>query len=61
MSGSHEADQEGVPPETPILKIKKARLIALGYPWPEHLHGKSLAWVEAELRTMARGPPKGGR
>jgi hypothetical protein len=30
----------------------KAELVTLGYPWPDHLEGKSKAWLEAEIRAL---------
>jgi hypothetical protein len=30
----------------------KAELVTLGYPWPDHLEGKSKAWLEAEIRAI---------
>jgi hypothetical protein len=30
----------------------RAELSALGHPWPEHLKGKSLGWLELQLRAM---------
>ena len=30
----------------------KAQLVTLGYPWPDHLEGKSKAWLEAEIRAL---------
>jgi hypothetical protein len=38
--------------DTPLVKAKKAKLIALGYPWPENLEGKSLEWLDTEIRAM---------
>lgn len=33
-------------------KCLKAKLVSLGYPWPENLEGKSVDWVEAEIRAI---------
>jgi hypothetical protein len=30
----------------------KAELLALGYPWPDHLEDKSKSWLEAEIRAI---------
>ena len=30
----------------------KAELLALGYPWPDHLEDKSKSWLEAEIRGI---------
>jgi hypothetical protein len=30
----------------------RAELSALGHPWPEHLKGKSVGWLELQLRAM---------
>jgi hypothetical protein len=35
-----------------IMEAKKARLVALGYPWPESLNDKSRVWLDAEIRAM---------
>jgi hypothetical protein len=47
-------------PDTPLVKAMKAKLIALGYPWPENLEGKSLEWLDTEIRAMTpkRDHPK---
>lgn len=36
----------------PFEKYLKAKLLSLGYPWPENLEGKSIAWLEAEIRAI---------
>ena len=38
--------------KTPLEKYLKAKLISLGYPWPENLEAKSIAWLEAEIRAI---------
>ena len=38
--------------KTPLEKSPKAKLVSLGYPWPEHLEAKSIAWLEAETRAI---------
>jgi hypothetical protein len=43
-------------PDAPLLRAKKAKPIALGYPWPENLEGRSLSWLEAEIRDMTPKP-----
>jgi hypothetical protein len=43
-------------PDTPLVKAKKAKLIALGYPWPENLNDKSLEWLDTEIRVMTPKP-----
>jgi hypothetical protein len=30
----------------------RTELVTLGYPWPDHLEGKSKAWLEAEIRVL---------
>ena len=30
----------------------KAKLVCLGYPWPENLEAKSIAWLEAEISVI---------
>jgi hypothetical protein len=45
--------------DTPLMKAKKAKkaeLVALGYPWPENLDDKSLAWLDTEIRAMTPRP-----
>jgi hypothetical protein len=38
---------------TPLEKNLKAKLISLGYPWPDNLEAKSIAWLKAEIRAIA--------
>jgi hypothetical protein len=38
--------------EAPREEYLKAKLIGLGYPWPEHLETKSIDWLEAEIRVI---------
>ncbi len=38
--------------KTPLEKCLKAKLVSLGYPWPENLEAKSIAWLEAEIRAI---------
>jgi hypothetical protein len=38
----------------PLEKYLKAKLLSLGYPWPENLEGKSVDWLEAEIKVIAR-------
>jgi hypothetical protein len=45
-----------MPADTPLLKAKKAKLRALGYPWPEYLDDKSLFWLDTEIRAMTPKP-----
>jgi hypothetical protein len=40
---------------TPIKELK-AKLLALGYPWPEHLVGKSRSWLQTEIRLITPLP-----
>jgi hypothetical protein len=37
----------------PLEKYLKAKLVSLGYPWPDNLEAKSIAWLEAEIRAIA--------
>ena len=37
---------------TPLEKYMVAKLISLGYPWPDNLEAKSIAWLEAEIRAI---------
>jgi uncharacterized protein YjhX (UPF0386 family) len=39
--------------KTPLEKYLKARLVSLGYPWPQSLDDKSIAWLEAEIRAIS--------
>ena len=36
----------------PREKYLKARLVGLGYPWPENLEGKSVDWLVAEIGAI---------
>lgn len=38
--------------KSPLEKYLKARLISVGYPWPDNLEAKSIAWLEAEIRAL---------
>ena len=38
--------------KTPLERYLKEKLITLGYPWPENLEAKSIAWLEAEIRAI---------
>jgi hypothetical protein len=42
-----------------IREASKAKLIALGYPWPESLESKNLIWLETEIRAMTPKPARG--
>jgi len=45
--------------DTPLIEAKNAKLIALGYPWPENLNDKSLEWLDTEIReTTPTADPK---
>jgi hypothetical protein len=37
---------------TPLEKYLRAELISLGYPWPQSLDDKSIAWLEDEIRAI---------
>jgi hypothetical protein len=39
-------------PDLDRKQFLKVELLNLGYPWPDHLEGKSKAWLEAEIRTI---------
>lgn len=42
-----------------VREASKAKLIALGYPWPENLESRDLTWLEAEIRAMTpKLPPE---
>jgi hypothetical protein len=43
-------------PDAALVKAAKAKLLALGYPWPDNLDGKNLSWLEAEIRAMTSEP-----
>jgi hypothetical protein len=38
--------------KTPLEKYLTAKLISLGYPWPDNLEARSIAWLEAEIRSI---------
>jgi hypothetical protein len=38
---------------SPLEKYLRAKLISVGYPWPENLEAKSIDWLEAEMRAIA--------
>lgn len=40
----------------PLEKYLRAKLISLGYPWPDNLEAKSVAWLEAEIRAITIAP-----
>jgi len=37
---------------TPLEKYLRAKLVSLGYPWPQSLDDKSIAWLEGEIRAI---------
>jgi hypothetical protein len=42
----------------PIKEALRAKLLSLGYPWPENLEGKSIRWLEAEIGALKAGTEK---
>jgi hypothetical protein len=38
--------------KSPLETYLTAKLISLGYPWPENLEGNSIAWLEAEIAAI---------
>ena len=38
--------------KTPLEKYLRAKLVSLGYPWPKNLEGKSVDWLEAEIKAI---------
>jgi len=40
---------------TPLKNYLKAKLISVGYPWPDNLEAQSIAWLEAEIKAIT--PP----
>jgi hypothetical protein len=42
----------------PIQEALKTQLLSLGYPWPENLEGKSISWLEVEIRALKAGTEK---
>ena len=42
----------------PTQEALKTQLLSLGYPWPENLEGKSISWLEAEIRALKAGTEK---
>jgi len=41
--------------KTPLETYLKAKLLSFGYPWPDNLEDKSIAWLEAEIRATSPG------
>jgi hypothetical protein len=48
----------------PASKLKaslKAKLLSLGYPWPDYLEDKSIAWLKTEIAANDREVSKNGQ
>jgi hypothetical protein len=39
-------------PDVQLKKSLQAELLGLGYPWPDNLEGRSISWLEAEIRAI---------
>jgi hypothetical protein len=52
-----QAEGNGTTALTRLVNAKKARLIALGYPRPEHLDDKGPVWLDSEIAAMTAKSP----
>jgi hypothetical protein len=52
-----QAEGGGATALTRLVNAKKAKLIALGYPWPEYLDDKGLVWLDSEIAAIAAKSP----
>jgi hypothetical protein len=45
-------DGRDAPAGSPLKISLKAKLLNLGYPWPDNLKGKSIVWLKAEIEAV---------
>jgi hypothetical protein len=50
--GRRAAELSFIPQVSPLKTSLKAKLLSLGYPWPDNLEGKSIAWLKAEIEII---------
>jgi hypothetical protein len=50
--GRRAAELSFIPRVSPLKTSLKAKLLSLGYPWPDNLEGKSIAWLKAEIEII---------
>ena len=50
--GRRAAELSFIPRVSPLKTSLKAKLQSLGYPWPDNLEGKSIAWLKAEIEII---------
>jgi hypothetical protein len=50
--GRRAAELSLIPRVSPLKTSLKAKLLSLGYPWPDNLEGKSIAWLKAEIEII---------
>jgi hypothetical protein len=43
-----------IPRDSPLKAFLKDKLLSSGYPWPENLEGKSIAWLKSEIEGIKR-------
>ena len=41
-----------IPSDSKLKAFLKAKLLSLGYPWPDNLEGKNIAWLKTELDAI---------
>jgi hypothetical protein len=44
-----------IPRDSPLKALLKDKLLSGGYPWPENLDGKSIAWLKSEIAAFDSG------
>jgi hypothetical protein len=55
VHGRVAAELSLVPPDSKLKAFLKAKLLSLGYPWPENLEGKNITWLKAEIDAINPG------
>jgi hypothetical protein len=53
--GRRSAKLSLVPRDSQTKALLKDKLLSSGYPWPENLDGKSIAWLKSEIEAIKRG------
>jgi hypothetical protein len=52
--GRRTAKLSLIPRDSPLKAFLKDKLLGSGYPWPENLEGKSIAWLKSEIEAINR-------
>jgi hypothetical protein len=52
VHGRRAVDLSLIRPDSKLKAFLKAKLLGLGYPWPDHLEGKNIAWLKTEIEAI---------